>query len=222
MSLMSRKLDKELHPVIIRWDRGGNDVYFAFDGDGWSSKYRMKKSEKEFILIINLSPGIYHYKFIVDNQWRVNDADKWMKDSNGYPYNVLQVESSVAQKIREKQRKILVQKHLQKKCSYSQYIPNYDEQFGFEQPPQCPLHLYSKRWDTNDDDEKEDDYHKKRNGDAMIKSSTPCHVRLNHLYVLDKEEIEEEEEVVVMKLTERFKGKYVNTIYYKSAESMFA
>ena len=201
------RLQKEVHPITIRWNNGGDRVYFAYDGDGWSNKYEMQRSEKEFVLIINLSPGIYRYKFIVNNQWTFNQCDKWMNDMDGNPYNVLYVESYQTQQTRLKERQNILKNQSDQKYSFGQNIPNY-QQYQHEDPPKCPLHLYSNKWNNGNDDQKEDNY-------KNMRMKVPSHVKLNHLYILNKKN----KDVLVMKLTEKFKDKYVDTIYYKATES---
>lgn len=203
----STSSQKDVYPITIRWNHGGDNVYFAYDGDGWSNKYKMLRSEQEFVLIIDLSPGIYRYKFIVNNQWKFNHKDKWMKDMNGNPYNILYVDSYQTQQIRLKERENILKKKLKQKYCFSQNIPNY--QTYHKDPPKCPLHLYAKEWNDSDDD---DHSHKSH-------QSHQSNVRLNHLYLLNDKR---NKGVLVMRMTEKFKGKYVDTIFYKSTESIFA
>ena len=60
----------EKFPAVFAWTHGGRDVYVVYSGDGWSQKHRMHRSHNDFTLIMDISPGVYHYKFVVDNQWR--------------------------------------------------------------------------------------------------------------------------------------------------------
>eukprot|EP01084_Bolivina_argentea_P272209 463409_1 len=58
------------YPVTFHWSHGGRDVYVVYSGDNWSHKYRMHRSHNDFNLIMEIQPGVYHYRFVVDNQWR--------------------------------------------------------------------------------------------------------------------------------------------------------
>eukprot|EP01084_Bolivina_argentea_P104033 186328_1 len=85
----------ETHPVIFVWKHGGPDVYVAYSGDNWSHKYQMHKSDDDidFKLIMELPPGHYHYRFVIDNKWRCAPDQRHVRDANGKYCNVLQVQS---------------------------------------------------------------------------------------------------------------------------------
>ena len=79
--------------VLFKWNHGGRDVYIAYSGDDWSQKYKMHRSNDGFSLIMQINPGVYHYKFIVDNQWKCAPDQKHERDENGAYSNVLDVRS---------------------------------------------------------------------------------------------------------------------------------
>ena len=48
---------------------GGANVYLTGDFNGWAGKIPMNRSHNDFTLIVDMPPGRYQYKFIVDNTW---------------------------------------------------------------------------------------------------------------------------------------------------------
>ena len=59
----------------------------------------MQRSHGDFSLIMEIQPGVYHYKFIVDNQWRCAPDQKYVRDANGAYSNVLDVRSHSYQQV---------------------------------------------------------------------------------------------------------------------------
>jgi 5'-AMP-activated protein kinase regulatory beta subunit len=55
--------------LICLQSHGGANVYLTGDFNGWSGKIPMHRSHNDFTLILDMPPGKYHYKFIVDNSW---------------------------------------------------------------------------------------------------------------------------------------------------------
>jgi len=195
--------------VMFHWSLGGNEVFVAYSGDSWAQKYRMQRSHGDFSLIMEIEPGVYHYKFIVDNQWRCAPDQKYVRDANGAYSNVVDVRSHSYRRLIEEQRKKRALHKEQEKYKYSQSLPS-PEQYTQRDPPLCPLHLHKVILNNNDDDRK----HRGRAKNTM-ELPKPLRVSLNHLYVSDKRE----EEVVTLGMTERFKDKFFTTVYYTPIES---
>lgn len=59
--------------------------------DGWTNRIPLNKSEKDFTLILNLPPGPYQYKFIVDGKWRYAPDLPTSADRDGNVNNILEV-----------------------------------------------------------------------------------------------------------------------------------
>merc|ERR1712154_712786 len=176
----------------------------AYSGDNWSQKYRMHRSHNDFSLIMEIQPGVYHYKFIVDNQWRCAPDQKHVRDANGAYSNVLDVRSHSYQQVIDEQRKKREKQKAQ--YQYTQNLPTKDHYV--QDPPICPIHLLQIIL-NNDHSKKQ---HNKINTMELPK---PLRVSLNHLYVSDKRE----EEVVTLGMTQRYKHKFFTTVYYTPIES---
>ena len=60
-----------LVPVAINWTQGGSVVEVEGSFDNWQSRQALHRSgNREFAIVKMLPPGVYQYKFIVDNEWR--------------------------------------------------------------------------------------------------------------------------------------------------------
>ncbi|MCO5597881.1 hypothetical protein L7F22_051966 [Adiantum nelumboides] len=82
---------KTLRTARIVWPNPGREVFLAGSYDGWASWKRMEKSSAGvFVTTIQLYPGQYEIKFIVDGVWTVdsNRARAW---ENGFENNVLTI-----------------------------------------------------------------------------------------------------------------------------------
>merc|ERR1711933_201798 len=121
--------------------------------------------------IMEIEPGVYHYKFIVDNQWRCAPDQKHVRDANGAYSNVLDVRSHSFQQVIEKQKE---------QYQYAQNLPKSDQ--FVQDPPICPIHLH-KVILNNDEDEDEDEIEKKQRKSIKINTMElpkPLRVSLNH------------------------------------------
>jgi len=215
-----RQEEKERNPVVFHWSHGGKDVYVAYSGDNWSQKYRMHRSHNDFSLIMNVSPGVYHYKFIVDNQWRCAPDQKHVRDANGAYSNVLDVRSSSYRDLVEEQRKRRKKEREKAQFQYTQKLPTADH--FVQDPPICPIHLHTVILNGKEPEESDDDgdgqsaprrdVKARRN---VMELPKPLRVSLNHLYVSDKRE----EEVVTLGMTERYEDKFFTTVYYTPIDS---
>jgi len=70
-------LDGPSREVVVHYrDPGANDVRIAGDFNGWvpdkdvQSLVQAEGSERVWTKILSLSPGTYHYRYIVDGEWR--------------------------------------------------------------------------------------------------------------------------------------------------------
>lgn len=74
----------------------GSEVAVAGDFNNWNpdgKKLTDKKGDGHFAVTMNLAPGIYEYKFIINKTWCVDPACKdWVPNSLGTLNSVLHVE----------------------------------------------------------------------------------------------------------------------------------
>lgn len=81
--------------IQIRWSYGGKQVAVEGSWDDWKSKELLAGSGKEFSITKVLPLGIYHFRFIVDGQWRNTPELPLVYDNTGYAYNVLDLKNYV-------------------------------------------------------------------------------------------------------------------------------
>ena len=72
---------REREVVVQFRDGGATDVRIAGDFNGWvpdkdvQSQVQADGSERIWTKILNLSPGTYHYRYVVDGEWRQDPAN---------------------------------------------------------------------------------------------------------------------------------------------------
>jgi 5'-AMP-activated protein kinase regulatory beta subunit len=78
--------------VVFKWhSHPCKSVYLAGSWDDWKTKIPLVKSTSDFSTIINLNPGTYEYKYLVDGKWLVdNSATKTDNNSN----NVIHIDQA--------------------------------------------------------------------------------------------------------------------------------
>ncbi|MED6206696.1 hypothetical protein PIB30_029309 [Stylosanthes scabra] len=80
-----------LKTVCVVWANPASQVYLAGSFDGWFSQIKMEKSNTGiFSVSLQLYPGKYEIKFIVDGEWKV-DPLRPIVTNNGYENNLLVV-----------------------------------------------------------------------------------------------------------------------------------
>ncbi|CAH2062670.1 unnamed protein product, partial [Thlaspi arvense] len=78
-------------PTLIMWNYGGNDVAVEGSWDNWTSRKKLQRSGKDYSILLVLPSGIYHYKFVVDGEWRYIPDIPFVADEMGHVYNLLDV-----------------------------------------------------------------------------------------------------------------------------------
>ena len=68
--------------VVVQYrDGGANDVRIAGDFNGWvpdknvRSLVQAEGEQRVWTKILNLPPGTYHYRYVVDGEWREDPAN---------------------------------------------------------------------------------------------------------------------------------------------------
>ncbi|KAL5553971.1 hypothetical protein UlMin_041372 [Ulmus minor] len=78
-----------LRSTCIVWPNAASEVLLTGSFDGWISQRKMERSSKGvFSLCLQLYPGKYEIKFIVDGKWQVDPLRPIVKN-NGYENNLL-------------------------------------------------------------------------------------------------------------------------------------
>ncbi|GAQ89891.1 5'-AMP-activated protein kinase beta subunit [Klebsormidium nitens] len=182
-------------PTMIVWSHPGTSVSVEGSWDNWTTRQPLQKSGKDFTLIKMLPPGIYQYKFIVDDEWRYATDLPAMYDDQQNVNNVLEVQ---------------------------EYVPeNLDNIAGFE-PPRSPPTSYSNAFPGPEDYAKEPPgvpphlqltlLNVPPSIDTPTSLPRPQHVILNHVYC---EKTKTSKSVLALGVTHRFRSKYVTVVLYK-------
>ncbi|XP_039052233.1 SNF1-related protein kinase regulatory subunit beta-1-like [Hibiscus syriacus] len=174
-------------PVIITWNYGGNDVAVEGSWDNWRSRKTVQRAGKDHSILLVLPSGIYHYKFIVDGDWRYTPDLPFVSDDMGNVCNLLDVHVySVTE----------FEAPASPNSSYGQALPT-EEDFAKE-PAVVPSQLHVTVLGSDSQD--------------GASSSKPQHVVLNHLFI---EKGWTSQSVAALGLTHRFESKYVTVVLYK-------
>ncbi|KAJ1386019.1 Immunoglobulin-like fold [Sesbania bispinosa] len=85
----AHKALKVLKTTCIVWPNTASEVFLAGSFDGWSTQRKMERSSTGiFSVYLQLYPGKYEIKFIVDGQWKI-DPLRPIVNNNGYENNLL-------------------------------------------------------------------------------------------------------------------------------------
>jgi 1,4-alpha-glucan branching enzyme len=77
---------------------GASSVYLAGDFNDWTPESRrmkrMRKGDDTFVAVVDLNPGQYEYKFLVDGQWACCAEAPRVGNDLGSENNVIEVGAS--------------------------------------------------------------------------------------------------------------------------------
>jgi len=208
----------ETVPTAFKWSGGGDRVFVTGSFNNWQGKIMMHKNEdnpQEFVLVIDIAPGLHQYKFIVDDDWRVNN-DLPTVGGGQEKSNVVDVKRPVFEHIAspfdDSDEEDVDENG--NKLKYGQVIPGAEAYASV--PAKAPPQLSQRNVILN----KECD----NKGDTYL-LSTPGHELLNHMCIQGNGS--ENSAVVITSITQRFRTKasisitpkFVTLIYYKPAPS---
>uniref|UniRef100_A0A803PYE4 Association with the SNF1 complex (ASC) domain-containing protein n=1 Tax=Cannabis sativa TaxID=3483 RepID=A0A803PYE4_CANSA len=186
-------------PAMITWTYGGNSVAVEGSWDNWTSRRILQRSGKDFAVLLVLPAGIYHYKLIVDGEWRYIPELPFIADESGVVCNLLEVNDYVPENLESVAE---FEAPPSPESSYGQVFPA-EEDFAKE-PVIVPSHLHLTVLGMD------------RPNEASSSSSSsppkPQHVVLNHVFI---EKGWPSQSVVALGLTHRFQSKYVTVVLYK-------
>merc|ERR1719334_1674376 len=84
-----------MEEVTIRWRGKGEEVRVAGEFSGWEVVDMSKEGDGgTWAVKLNLGPGRYMYKFVVDGEWIVNQDMPTVNDEQGNQNNLIEVEES--------------------------------------------------------------------------------------------------------------------------------
>eukprot|EP01026_Neomeris_dumetosa_P074222 TRINITY_DN7703_c0_g2_i1.p2 TRINITY_DN7703_c0_g2~~TRINITY_DN7703_c0_g2_i1.p2 ORF type:complete len:265 (-),score=32.53 TRINITY_DN7703_c0_g2_i1:814-1608(-) len=182
-------------PTIIVWPHGGTDVQIKGSWNNWTTLTKLQKSDKDFTIVQLLAPGVYQYKFKVDDQWKHDPNRPAVYDDDGNINNVLEVQEYAPENITNLQG---FEPPPSPRESYDCGEGSPEEMS--KDPPKMPAHLNLTLL----------------NVPAALNPSAalprPGHVILNHVYY---QRGNQNVQGSVIGSTHRYKSKYITTIIYK-------
>lgn len=223
-------LDDDTVPTVFRWEHGGRQVYITGTFNGWSRQIPMHRSGNDFTYIHNLKRGKHAFKFIVDDEWRFAPDQPTVADIEGRINNFIDVTDFKA---------YTGDREFEKEKAAAEYgytgeteleggdvgsddsediaggtgsgrpdrdgeifcrtMPDLDDYT--KEPPPLPPHL--RHIILNKPPQLQD----------TAALPVPQHVALNHLYCTAIKD-----NMMVLGITQRFKTKFVTTVYYAPCE----
>jgi len=227
-------LDDDTVPTVFRWEHGGRQVYITGTFNGWSRQIPMHRSGNDFTYIHNLKRGKHAFKFIVDDEWRFAPDQPTVADIEGRINNFIDVtdfKAYTGDREFEKEKAAAEYGFIadeeetsadsatsgsEAKDSdgssnlkigpdkdgevFSQTMPDMDEYT--KEPPPLPPHL--RHIILNKPPQLQD----------TAALPVPQHVALNHLYCTAIKD-----NMMVLGITQRYKTKFVTTVYYSPCAS---
>jgi 5'-AMP-activated protein kinase regulatory beta subunit len=218
-------LDDETVPTVFRWEHGGRQVYITGTFNGWSRQIPMHRSGNDFTYIHNLKRGKHAFKFIVDDEWRFAPDQPTVADIEGRINNFIDVTDFKA---------YTGDREFEKEKAAADYGYIGDEEKGdadqsegsdsMGNKPDRDGEVFSHTMPDLDDYTKEPPplpphlRHIILNKPPQLQDTAalpvPQHVALNHLYCTAIKD-----NMMVLGITQRFKTKFVTTVYYSPCSS---
>jgi hypothetical protein len=195
-------------PTVFNWNLGGKNVSILGNWDNWFRKIPLIRSNNDFITIIPLFSGRFHYKFIVDGQLKHAPNHKIKNESNGRFLNITNIQKF------EKSIKIQDSFSDSENRIVSNIITNKDGDFdNFKRdPPVTPPHL-ANLFESELVDEISVGYNSSTNFPTNI------HVFLNHLFFFFNKKINLESERRLPALRARISEKTINLIFFSTNQN---
>lgn len=218
-------LDDDTVPTVFRWEHGGRQVYITGTFNGWSRQIPMHRSGNDFTYIHNLKRGKHAFKFIVDDEWRFAPDQPTVADIEGRINNFIDVtdfKAYTGDREFEKEKAAADYGYIGEEGEksgdnsegsddmgnrpdkdgevFSHNMPDLDDYT--KEPPPLPPHL--RHIILNKPPQLQD----------TAALPVPQHVALNHLYCTAIKD-----NMMVLGITQRFKTKFVTTVYYSPCAS---
>ncbi|XP_019198361.1 PREDICTED: SNF1-related protein kinase regulatory subunit beta-2-like isoform X2 [Ipomoea nil] len=185
-------------PTMITWRQGGNEVAVEGSWDDWQTRDYLQRTDKDFTVMKMLPSGIYHFRFIVDGEWRYAPDFPHDRDHMGRVFNVLDLKDVVPEVVVNNM--CLPESPPSPASSYNS-APFSSGDFNEKLPDlppllqQTPLNRISLSRDSVETQQK------------------PLPAVLNHLYF---QKGHAGQSMVALSSTHRFRSKYVSLVLFKS------
>lgn len=190
-------------PTMITWSHGGNEVAVEGSWDDWKTREHLQRTDKDVFAIMKVLPaGVYHFRFIVDGQWRCAADFPRECDNLGNVFNVLDLQDTIPE------------------------VPNNSN--WPDSPPSPESSYNSAPFTAQDFSDKVPDLPpllQQSPLDQSPSSSTrecsslekPSAAVLNHLFI---QRGRRAHSTVALTSTHRFRAKYVTVVLYKSLHNL--
>jgi len=218
-------LDDDTVPTVFRWEHGGRQVYITGTFNGWSRQIPMHRSGNDFTYIHNLKRGKHAFKFIVDDEWRFAPDQPTVADIEGRINNFIDVtdfKAYTGDREFEKEKAAADYGYVGDDTEKSGDTSDGSDDMGNR--PDKDGEVFSHNMPDLDDYTKEPPplpphlRHIILNKPPQLQDTAalpvPQHVALNHLYCTAIKD-----NMMVLGITQRFKTKFVTTVYYSPCSS---
>ncbi|MDP2439309.1 MAG: 5'-AMP-activated protein kinase beta subunit family protein [archaeon] len=205
-----------LLPTMFTWSGGGNRVFVTGTWDNWKTRIALNKSTSDFSAIADIPPGIHQYKFIVDGHWKHATEQPSCFDGQGHPSNVLEIQAVLGSLDEDAAATAPSSDDRGARGEsppgeYGQFLPSDDLPAST-----TPLFDYSKPPPTLPPQLQKSVLNVTHFEEEPMMLPLPHHVMLNHLYLMRRDtRITQEQDMVILGLTTRYKSKFFSTVFYK-------
>ncbi|KAI6232366.1 AMPKBI domain-containing protein [Aphelenchoides besseyi] len=221
-------LESDEYPVVFKWtNHGGHPprmVHLSGSWDGWKQKIPLVKSTSDFSTIINLNPGKYEYKYLIDGKWQLDNQAPRSEGQNGVMNNTVNIDEADFEVFNALDKDLAASnagvallkmnstgvqqpshdtpndREIEKLREFTQTLPDRRDFEKAPSPPVLPPHLLQVILNKDTP----------VSCDPNVLPEPPHHVMLNHLYALSIKD-----GVMVLSATHRHRKKYVTTVLYK-------
>lgn len=231
-------LNDDAVPTVFRWEHGGRQVYITGTFNGWSRQIPMHRSGNDFTYIHNLKRGKHAFKFIVDDEWRFAPDQPTVADIEGRINNFIDVtdfKAYTGDREFEKEKAAAdygtsnidtepLPEANQDSKDVAATAPKAEDADSSSPKPDQDGEVFSNTMPDMDDYTKEPPplpphlRHIILNKPPQLQDTAalpvPQHVALNHLYCTAIKD-----NMMVLGITQRFKTKFVTTVYYSPCAS---
>lgn len=220
-------LDDDTVPTVFRWEHGGRQVYITGTFNGWSRQIPMHRSGNDFTYIHNLKRGKHAFKFIVDDEWRFAPDQPTVADIEGRINNFIDVtdfKAYTGDREFEKEKAAAEYGYVGGEEPEAEKSGDSDGSDTMGNRPDKDGEVFSHNMPDLDDYTKEPPplpphlRHIILNKPPQLQDTAalpvPQHVALNHLYCTAIKD-----NMMVLGITQRFKTKFVTTVYYSPCSS---
>ncbi|CAL5393645.1 unnamed protein product [Camellia sinensis] len=190
-------------PTMITWSYGAKQVAIVGSWDNWKTREFLQKSGKGFTIMKVLPSGVYHYRFIVDGQWRYSHDLPQECDDSGNIFNVLDLQDYVPEVLNN----ISGSESPPSPDSGYNNSPFSSEDFSKKLPELPPLLQQSSL----------DQPSSSRDSPETLEK--PLAAGLNHLYI---QKGCTGQSLVALSSAHRFRSKYVTLVLYKPLKKLMA